>query len=35
MRVTAVTTWFPTELAPSRGSFVVRNLHAIAHHAEI
>ena len=35
MRVTAVTTWFPTELAPSRGSFVVRDLHAIAHHAEV
>ena len=35
MRVTAVTTWFPTEAAPSRGSFVVRDLHAIARHAEV
>lgn len=35
MRVVAVTTWFPTALAPSRGSFVVRDLHAIAHHAEV
>lgn len=30
MRVTAVTTWFPTQAAPSRGSFVVRDLAAIA-----
>lgn len=29
MRITAVTTWFPTAKAPSRGSFVVRDLHAI------
>jgi glycosyltransferase involved in cell wall biosynthesis len=35
MRVIAVTTWFPTEVAPSRGSFVVRDLLAIAHHAEV
>ena len=35
MRVVAVTTWFPTEVAPSRGSFVVRDLHAIARHAEV
>lgn len=30
MRITAVTTWFPTREAPSRGSFVVRDLAAIA-----
>ena len=30
MRITAVTTWFPTAVAPSRGSFVVRDLAAIA-----
>ncbi len=30
MRVTAVTTWFPTTRAPARGSFVVRDVHAIA-----
>lgn len=35
MRITAVTTWFPTQVAPSRGSFVVRDLHAIARHAEV
>ncbi|MDO5645564.1 MAG: glycosyltransferase [Dermabacter sp.] len=35
MRVTAVTTWFPTTRAPSRGSFVVRDLHAIARHADV
>lgn len=29
MRVTAVTTWFPTREAPSRGSFVARDLHAL------
>lgn len=30
MKITAVTTWFPTKVAPSRGAFVVRDLHAIA-----
>lgn len=30
MRVTVVTTWFPTTRAPSRGSFVVRDALAIA-----
>ena len=35
MRVTAVTTWFPTQAAPSRGAFVVRDLQAIAAHAEV
>lgn len=29
MRITAVTTWFPTEQAPSRGSFVLRDVHAL------
>lgn len=34
MLITAVTTWFPTQQAPSRGSFVVRDIHAIStHHA--
>lgn len=35
MRITAVTTWFPTLLAPARGSFVVRDLHAIARLHEV
>lgn len=35
MRITAVTTWFPTSQAPSRGAFVVRDLHAIARHHEV
>lgn len=35
MKITAVTTWFPTEAAPSRGSFVVRDLQAIAAHADV
>lgn len=30
MRITAVTTWYPTTRAPARGSFVVRDLAAIA-----
>ncbi|MGO1562695.1 MAG: glycosyltransferase [Actinomycetaceae bacterium] len=30
MRVVVVTTWFPTALAPSSGSFVVRDAHAMA-----
>lgn len=33
--VTAVTTWFPTRRAPSRGAFVVRDLAAIARDAEV
>lgn len=33
--VTVVTTWFPTQHAPSRGSFVVRDCLAIAEHAEV
>lgn len=35
MRITAVTTWLPTEVAPSRGSFVVRDLHSIARHHDV
>lgn len=35
MRITVVTTWFPTTVAPSRGSFVVRDVQAIARHAEV
>lgn len=35
MQVTAVSTWFPTRRAPSRGSFVVRDLHAIARHHDV
>lgn len=35
MRVAVVTTWFPTAVAPSRGSFVVRDALAIAQHAEV
>ncbi|PZO62109.1 MAG: glycosyl transferase family 1 [Pseudoxanthomonas suwonensis] len=35
MRVTAVTTWFPTATASSRGSFVVRDLQAIHEHHDI
>lgn len=34
-RVTAVTTWFPTEVSPSRGAFVVRDLAAIAEEAQV
>lgn len=33
--VTAVTTWFPTQSAPSRGSFVARDLAAIALDADV
>lgn len=29
MRIIAVTTWFPTEQAPSRGSFVLRDVRAL------
>ncbi|PWH04985.1 hypothetical protein DEO23_15225 [Brachybacterium endophyticum] len=35
MRATLVTTWFPTAIAPSRGSFVARDALAIAEHAEV
>lgn len=35
LRITAVTTWFPTEEAPSRGSFVVRDVHAIQQHHDV
>ncbi|WP_198684069.1 glycosyltransferase [Brachybacterium sp. YJGR34] len=35
MQVTIVTTWFPTEVAPARGSFVVRDALAIARHAQV
>lgn len=35
MRITVITTWFPTDVAPSRGSFVVRDTLAIARHAEV
>lgn len=30
MRVTAVATWFPTKKSPASGSFIVKDLHAIA-----
>ncbi|MDD7542519.1 MAG: glycosyltransferase family 4 protein [Mobiluncus porci] len=30
MKVTAVSTWFPTEKAPASGAFIVKDLHAIA-----
>ncbi len=30
MKVTAVATWFPTEKAPASGSFIVKDLPAIA-----
>ncbi|GAA1302583.1 glycosyltransferase [Brachybacterium tyrofermentans] len=35
MRITVITTWFPTDVAPSRGSFVVRDTLAIARHADV
>jgi glycosyltransferase involved in cell wall biosynthesis len=35
VKVVAVTTWFPTARAPSRGSFVVRDLQAISHHDDV
>lgn len=35
MNVTVVTTWFPTAIAPSRGSFVVRDTHALALHHDV
>jgi glycosyltransferase involved in cell wall biosynthesis len=35
MRATLLTTWFPTQEAPSRGSFVVRDALAIAEHADV
>lgn len=35
MKVTVVTTWFPTTVAPSRGSFVVRDALSIARHHEV
>ncbi|MGP9682715.1 glycosyltransferase [Brachybacterium sp. AOP3-A1-3] len=35
VRITVITTWFPTDVAPSRGSFVVRDTLAIARHAEV
>lgn len=35
MRITAVTTWFPTERAPWRGSFVARDLAALARLHEV
>ncbi|WP_193105274.1 glycosyltransferase [Brachybacterium sp. FME24] len=35
MRITVITTWFPTDVAPSRGSFVVRDIHSIARHADV
>jgi glycosyltransferase involved in cell wall biosynthesis len=35
VKVTAVTTWFPTEVAPSRGAFVVRDVAAISAHADV
>lgn len=35
MKVTVVTTWFPTTVAPSRGSFVVRDTLSIARHNDV
>ncbi|WP_218192264.1 glycosyltransferase [Brachybacterium avium] len=35
MNVTVVTTWFPTTVAPSRGSFVVRDTRALARHQDV
>ncbi|WP_199173850.1 glycosyltransferase [Brachybacterium sp. UMB0905] len=35
MKVTIVTTWFPTAVAPARGSFVVRDARAIARTARV
>lgn len=35
MKVTAVSAWFPTKEAPSRGSFVVRDVHAISAHHDV
>src|SRR5699024_8542347 len=35
MKVTVVTTWFPTAVAPTRGSFVVRDTLAIARHQQV
>ena len=35
MKVTAVSTWFPTTAAPSRGAFVVRDLQALASFADV
>ncbi len=35
MSVVVVTTWFPTAVAPSRGSFVVRDTHALALHEDV
>lgn len=35
MKVTAVTTWFPTQKSPSRGSFVVRDVKSISRRDEI
>src|SRR5690625_6130754 len=35
MKVMFVTTWFPTAVAPTRGSFVVRDTLAIARHQQV
>lgn len=35
MKITAVTTWFPTQVAPTRGSFVVRDVQAISRSDEV
>lgn len=35
MQITAVTTWFPTHESPSRGSFVVRDIHSIQEHHDV
>ncbi|WP_062949999.1 glycosyltransferase [Brachybacterium sp. sponge] len=35
MRITAVSAWFPTAEAPSRGSFVLRDVQAIARHHDV
>lgn len=35
MRITAVSAWFPTDDAPSRGSFVLRDVRSIARHHEV
>jgi L-malate glycosyltransferase len=35
VRITAVSAWFPTADAPSRGAFVVRDVRSIARHHEV
>lgn len=35
MRIVAVTTWFPTDVAASSGAFVAKDVRAIAEHADV